>query len=111
MKEAADRGEDIPVSVSRKRWREVKGPIGAMALTAVRLGWKVISPFVIQDQWGAEHLLTNASPALIKKMAVDALKVDLERKLANRRAVKEPQFVGRRACIDLWRPRSSSTRR
>ncbi len=80
MRKAAARGEEVPIAVSRRIWREVKGPIGAMALTATRLGWRITSPFVFQDQRGAEHLFTNTSPAMIKRMAEDALKADFERK-------------------------------
>ncbi len=72
-----------------------------MALSAAMIGWKITAPFVIQDQRGAEHLFTNTSPAMMRKMTAEALKADFERKLANRRAVNEPQYTGRRACVDL----------
>ncbi len=101
MKDADDRGVDISVAASRRIWRQVTGPVGAMALTAARLRWKVVGPFVLHDQWGAEHLLTNTSPAMVKKMATEAVKFDLERKIAKKRADKDPQFVGRRACVEL----------
>ncbi len=81
MKDADDRGEDISVAISRKIWSGVRGPVAAMALTATRLRWKIVGPFVLHDQWGAEHLLTNTSPAMLKKLATDAVRFDLEQKM------------------------------
>ncbi len=70
-------------------------------LTATRLRWKITGPLAIQDHNGAEHLLTNTTPAMVKRLAGSALKAMLERRLADRCAHREPLFAGRRACLDL----------
>ncbi len=94
-------GEELPLSRTRGIWRQIRGPMGAAALTAARIGWKFEGPFRLLDHNGAEVLLTNTPPALIKKMATDALRATLERRLANGWAEGEPEYNGRRACLDL----------
>ncbi len=96
-------GEELPVAITRAAWRKVRGPIAAAALTAERIGWKFVGPFRVKDHTGAEVLLTDTPPALIKRMAVDALALMTEKKIAARIARDEPQYQGRTACIDLVR--------
>ncbi len=94
-------GEDLPIAFTRKLWRQVRGPLGAAALTAARIGWTFTGPFTVRDQSGAEILFTNSTPAMINKRATEALKDSIEKSIARRWAVDEPQYQGRRASLDL----------
>ncbi len=94
-------GEDVPIAFTRKLWRRIRGPMGAVALTAARIGWTFSGPFTIKDHLGAEMLLTNSTPAMVSKRATEALRARIERKIARRWANDEPQYSGRRACLDL----------
>ncbi len=101
IKEAHDAGGEVPRAVTRRLWKRVRGPFGAAALTAARLGWELVAPLTIRLHNGAEVLLTNTPPALIKKHAEDAMRIGLEKAIARQRAEDEPRFHARRACIDL----------
>ncbi len=99
--EARQRGVDISRSATRSLWRAVRGPLGAAALTAARIGWKLTDPYCLVDQNGTDFLLTNTSPALVQKLAIEALRATLERNVAAKWAKEELQFEGRRACFDF----------
>ncbi len=101
MKAAQERDEEVPIPFSRSLWKRIRGPIGAAALTAARLGWRFTGPFAVTGRDGEEFLLTNTTPALVQKMAKDALRARTEKEIAAKMAILEPQFFGRRACIDL----------
>ncbi len=92
---------ELPLAITRAAWRKVRGPMAATALTAERIGWKFIAPFRVRDHTGAEILLTDTPPALVKRMAMDALVVATERRIAGKLARDEPQYVGRSACLGL----------
>ncbi len=62
MMEAQLEGRDVPLSVTRKLWGRIRGPIGAAILTAARIGWKVDGAFRFIDHNQAEVLLTNTPP-------------------------------------------------
>ncbi len=99
--EARQRGASIPLSATRSLWRSIKGPLGAAAMTAARIGWKFGDPFCLLDQNGTDFMLTNTSPALVRKLATEALRANLERNVAEKWAVDEHHFSGRRACFDF----------
>ncbi len=94
-------GVEFPLSTARKIWGKVRGPFGAAALAAERIGWQLLDPFTIRDQHGTVFLLTNTSPALVRKLAEEALRAKMEFKLAAQYAKDEPCFRGRRACFDF----------
>ncbi len=94
-------GDDVPIAFTRKLWRKVRGPLGATALTAARIGWSFINPFTIRDHEGAEMLFTNSTPAMVAKRAGEALCEIVERRIAHRWAPDEAVYEGRRACLDL----------
>ncbi len=92
---------DIPLAFTRRLWKQVRGPLGAAALTAARLGWRFDGPFKIYDSDGVETRLTNTSPRLLRRNAVEAVRANMERRVAHAWAEDEPQYHGRRACLDL----------
>ncbi len=100
----------IPAPVARKAWGDIRGPIGAAALTLTRLGWEFASPFILRDPDGVEHSLTNSSPCLTRDLMRDALRANLERKIGATLARDETSFEGRRACLDLAINASRPTR-
>ncbi len=95
------KGEDIPIAFTRKLWRQVRGPLGAAALTAARIGWTFTNPFTVRDHLGAEMLFTNSTPAMVAKRAHEALRGVIERSVAAKWAGDDPQYAERRACLDL----------
>ncbi len=99
--EAKRSGGEVPKAFTRGLWKKVRGPMGAAALTAARVGWRLGDPFHVYDQDGTDFLLTNTSPALVRKLACDALRTSIERKVATKWAVEEEQYRGRRACLDF----------
>ncbi len=112
---AAARGEngEVPRRVARRLWGSVGGPIAAAALSLARVGWEFADPFTLRSDRGAEVVLTQSSPAMIKGLMTDAVRRTLERKAAVRIAREDPRFRGRRVCADLViraaRPRSGVT--
>ncbi len=94
-------GADLPTSFTRRLWKQVRGPLGAAALTAARIGWRFDGIFTIWDEEGAETLLTNTSPRLLGRNATEAIRKKMERRAAHGWADEEPQYHGRRACLDL----------
>ncbi len=94
-------GDEVPTAFTRRLWRQVRGPLGAAAFTAARIGWTFVNPFTIHDHVGAEMLFTNSTPAMVSKRAVEALRTTIEKKIACRWAADEPQYSGRRVCLDL----------
>ncbi len=99
--DAACEGKDVSKAAARKIWGKVRGPMGAAALTATKIGWTLAEPLCLQDQHGAEMLLTNSSPALIRRLTIGALRLTMEKRLASRWAEEEPQFHGRAICTDF----------
>ncbi len=97
------REEEGKVSLKRAReaWGRVKGPIGAAALSLERIGWSFTGPFEIADERGATFALTATSPALLRDILKQAVRRADERTLAAQWAKRDPQYRGRRACLDL----------
>ncbi len=54
-----------------KSWREVRGPLGAAILSARRVGWEFVLPFVLRTHAG-EVILTVTSPKRVKGLASEA---------------------------------------
>ncbi len=99
----AARGADgkIPRGVARRIWKQVRGPIGAAAVTLARVGWRFTSPFAITDTDGTEHCLTTASPCLIRDLMRGATRAAMEKAVAASLANNDETFRDRRACLDL----------
>ncbi len=91
----------VPPKTARSRWAKVRGPFGAAAISLARIGWSFTGPFEITDDKGAATLLTQSPPSLVRDLMRDAVRRMLERKAAARFARLDPEFTGRRACLDL----------
>ncbi len=99
----AARGADgrIPHKTAKKLWSEVKGPIGAAALTLATVGWRFGSALSLVDPRGEEHPLTSTSPAMVRHQMRGALRDCLERVVGASFAGRSAAYQGRRACLDL----------
>ena len=64
------------------RWGQVRGPLGAAALTLRRLGWAWNSAFVFTSPQGHQCELTAWAPAAIKKLLVRAEQARQEQRAA-----------------------------
>ncbi len=97
------RAEDgtIPPEVAKSAWAQVRGPIGAAAVTLARVGWSFASPFVLCDSAGNEHPLTATSPTLVRDLLRAATREAIERAVGARLAEHDRAFEGRRVCADL----------
>ncbi len=97
------RGEDgtTPSSVAKKAWAQARGPYAAAALTFARLGWSFVSAFEVRDDRGATMLLTRTSPAMLANLMHASLVRATERRMASIWSSANPEFAGRRVCIDL----------
>ncbi len=91
----------VPNGVARRTWSQVRGPIGAAAVTLARRGWRFLSPFTVCDAHGTEHTLTTMSPCLLKDLLRSAFRDDLERKVGAHLAKSDEGFQCRRACLDF----------
>eukprot|EP00972_Heterocapsa_arctica_P091685 13521991-Heterocapsa_arctica.AAC.1 len=78
-----------------------------MCLSLARIGWDMNGPFALIDDLGVERLMTECSPAMFVKLLRQAVHRSLERKLTSNWS--DPDFVGRRACIDHIKPLLSRT--
>ncbi len=92
----------------RRLWSEVKGPIGATILTLHRLGWRMVSPFVLVDDWGEEIPLTKTAPALLETLLREATFRALETYVGSKVAKDDLDFDGRRTCTDHLRRQLAS---
>ncbi len=89
-------------SRTREAWSLTRGPIGAMALTLRRIGWKSVGPFAWLDDKGIEHVLTAATPAAIGELLKEGLRRSIERRVGRNWADGDETFSGgRRICADL----------
>ncbi len=88
---------------AKKAWKEVRGPIGAAALTLARYGWRFKSAFVLLNPEGEEVSLTTNSPAMVKMMLKDAALDNYERKIGEKWQTEDESFRGRRICPDIVR--------
>ncbi len=89
----------------------MRGPIGAAILTLHRIGWKMTSPFTLEDDWGEEVALTKVTPALLATMLRDATFRTLEKYVGKKTAETDDAFVGRRACTEHLRRQLASDRK
>ncbi len=88
-------------AVARKAWGEVRGPVGAAALTLARYGWRFDSALVLKDARGEEIALTKNSPAMVKALLTEAVKDSLEKKVGGLWKHDDESFDGRRICPDF----------
>ena len=65
-------------------WDAVKGPLSATVMSARRIGWRFKGPFEILLPSDAVIDLRTHSPALVKRLAVDAWVSKTERDLASK---------------------------
>ncbi len=84
-----------------KAWRNVRGPIGAAALSLRRIGWEFATPFTLIDDRGIELTLTHSTPQLLKDQLVDGVRRSLERQMAHKWSSRCQAYAGRRICTDL----------
>ncbi len=98
---AARNGGRAAPRAARKAWANVRGPVGAAALTLARLGWRMTSAFEWKDARGDAVSLTTTSPALIALMLADATRDVAERRMGALWAEDDPSLSGRRICPDL----------
>ncbi len=84
----------------RRRWDRVRGPAGAVLLSADRLGWSFPEPFVIVDDVGVRRVVTEHSPAMWGDLLRLAAARMYERRVAKVWARKDPSFADRRICVD-----------
>ncbi len=87
--------------MARRAWKRVKGPIAAAALTLARIGWRFDGPFELVADEGATITLTVSSPAMVKSLAREGMRRELERALGVKWALTDQTYVGRRVCVDL----------
>jgi hypothetical protein len=88
-------------AVARRAWAEVRGPVGATALTLARIGWRMDSAFVLANNHGDEISLTTTSPALVRHLLREATLDAAERFIASQWASRDPTFGNRRVCPDV----------
>ncbi len=95
-------GEEVPIAFTRKLWRQIRGPLGAAALTAARIGWTFVNPFTIRDHLGAEMRLTNPTPAMVaKRERMKHYKGSSKRELRLSGRSTNPSIVGG-GCVWIW---------
>ncbi len=94
-------GGRASAAVARRAWAEVRGPVGATALTLARLGWRMKNAFILIDAQGGEVALTTTAPALVRHFLREATMDAAERFVANRWAKDDTEFDGRRVCADV----------
>ena len=64
-----------------KRWAEVRGPIGACALSMARLGWSWCDPFSFIDELGVQELIEKEPITVkpgVKEQILDKPGVELD---------------------------------
>ncbi len=58
------------------------------------------SPFILEDDWGEEVILTKVTPSLLATMLKEATTRSLERYVGRKVAQVDENFTGRRACTE-----------
>ncbi len=91
-------------NLARRKWTDIRGPMGAAWLTLHRLSWQWTSPFVLHDDRGVEVSLIRNSPVTVAKLLHAAVTRQLERAVATTWATTRPEFQGRRICIEHIMP-------
>ncbi len=89
---------------AKRRWSAVRGPLSATVLTLHRIGWRLDDPFTVTDDLGVTRRVLQHSPALWADWLRAAVVRDLERRVASGWARTQPEFAGRRVCLDHLRP-------
>ena len=84
-------------------WRSCHGPLEAAWLSIGRVGWKWPEPFVLLDVPGNRIVLTEHSPALVKKMLRAAWHTRLEQRTAASLGKLHGLSELSRACLDPLR--------
>ena len=88
-------------------WRNVRGPAGALRLSLWRLGWDMRDMVTIVTDDAAEIMLTEFSPALLKRALHDGYVRRQEREYADKLEI--PEIT--RVCYDVARKELRSSRR
>ena len=93
-----------------KRWRQVRGPIGAAIMSGRRLGWDMEHAFEWRTDAGVTVRLAQDSPALVKWHIEQSARRSIERRVAS--SCGDPLLAGRRADLSftLRLLRSKSTK-
>ncbi len=97
---AVETTEIITHNGSRRNWSAARGPIGALWLSLHRLGWSMNGHFTLVDHDQEDIMLTTISPALLAVMLQRAAMRALQLKVAEKMAVTDGNFAGRRVAAD-----------
>ncbi len=92
--------KDHPDPSKRRRWGRTRGPIAAALLELHRAGWRADAPFEWYDDQECKVILTETPPALLKHMLCASIRRQAERTMGAKWAARDPQFMGKRLCID-----------
>ena len=76
MMAVAWRAAMVHVGPAIRPFQVARGPAGAMVASAMRLGWKIPSPFCFLDQGGRAHDLDKVCPLVIGQLAQEALMIN-----------------------------------
>eukprot|EP00974_Lingulodinium_polyedra_P114902 11127491-Lingulodinium_polyedra.AAC.1 len=49
-------------------WFDVRGPLSALKLTMQRVGWRVQSPFELENDEGRRIVLTRTAPQVVRQL-------------------------------------------
>ena len=81
-----------------QRWGDVRGPMGAAAMSAKRVGWNTADPFRWYNEEGTELHLGECSPALIKWHIESSVRRMIERRIATK--TKDGALEGHRVHLE-----------
>ncbi len=95
----------------RRVWANARGPITSLHLTLHRIDWKMVSPFVMHDDFGDEIVLTKTSPQLLAQMLKAAVMRRLQREVGEAAARTDENFMGRRVATEHISSQLKSDRR
>ncbi len=76
-----------------------------------RIGWHLSDPFTVVDDLGVSRKILEHSPALWADLVRQAVTRGHERRVAAVWARRDPQFKGRRLCIDHLHPQLATSHR
>ena len=82
-------------------WRHVAGPLGALYMSAARLGWSLLGQFLWQDDRGVVLPLADMSPAMMTWHVTQSSERLVERRIAD--SLGHASYTGHRANIRLLR--------
>ena len=107
-KEAGEDRRNLFTKGGKRRWTQVRGPIGALALSLDRLGWHTNDGLHFTDDKGETRAIDSFSPAcwaiLLKQSGQRSHEWDLGTRTGY------PDLRGKRVCIDIVKRVSRASR-